>query len=146
MPQTENLRRQHDALQSLSDELLSEAMQIETIEHARDCVKRLGKMAGVLSQHLAAEDNSLYPQMMASPDREVADLARAFAEEMGGLALTFQEFVGKWSSPSTILGSPSDFRAEAAIVLFALEKRIKRENDDLYPLAYRLGALGNRAA
>ena len=146
MQRTTTLRRQHEALQALSAQLFHAMATIETDAQARTCALILGKMTGLLTVHLAAEDRSLYPRMEGSGDPDAARIARDFAAEMGGLAATYAEFAGRWRSGSAILGDVEGFRTEAALVLYALERRITRENDELYPLADRMVELRERTA
>lgn len=108
---------------------------IETTEQADSCARILAKMTGILGQHLAAEDRSLYPRMMASSDPSVAKTARQFADEMGDLASVYQSFEVNWRTGKAILAAPQSFREAASTVLNALAIRIKRENEVLYPLA-----------
>ena len=59
-------------------------------------------------------------------------------EEMGGLADAYLAFEGKWTTPHAILADPGAFRAEANEVFNALARRVKRENEILYPILDKL--------
>lgn len=116
--------------------------RLNTRDDAMECARLMAKLTGILRFHLAAEDNSLYPRMQASPDPEVSQTAAAFAAEMGGLAELFEDFVSNWPDGAAIFVNPEGFRTEAALVFSALSRRIKRENDELYPLADTMISVG----
>ena len=95
------------------------------------------ELASVLIGHLKAEDWALYPRLFESPDPEVAATARAFSDEMGGLAQAFTVYAQRWDAMS-IQGNWSGFRSETRDIVDALTSRIMRENRELYPLIDRL--------
>lgn len=135
MSRTYTLRRQHDALEQLTQQIITRMQRINTRDDAMECARTLAKLTGILQLHLAAEDNSLYPRLRASPDRKTAETARAFAEEMGGLATIYSEFVSEWPTGNAIFADLEGFRTQASLVFSALARRIGRENEELYPLA-----------
>ena len=51
-----------------------------------------------LIAHLKAEDWLLYPRLLESEDAEIAGKARAFVDEMGGLADAFNAYVDRWDA------------------------------------------------
>lgn len=130
-------RRQHKTLLLLSAELKTALAAAPTKEQASNCANLLSKINGVLSVHLAAEDKSLYPRLMAANDQAIALLAKQFSDEMGGLAGVYDDFQRRWSSSTKIYDDFSAFRGEAESVLQALGERIAREERELYPLADR---------
>lgn len=139
MSQTQIFRRQHDALELLAADFMAALGTCKTELQARDCARTLAKLTGILLMHLAAEDRSLYPRMMASQDVATAQTAHRFAEEMGGLAGAYRDFNAKWSRAEAILADVPGCMAEAQSVFAALGNRIARENDELYPLADQMG-------
>lgn len=92
------------------------------------------KLARELIAHLAVEDRWLYPAFIASGDRRSADTAKRFKDEMGGLASTFTSYMGKWTDQRIAAEWPA-YCDETKVLLSALEKRILREDKELYPLA-----------
>lgn len=135
MSRSANLRRQHDAILALASDLTAAQSSLTSQAEGALAATRLAKLTGVLNLHLAAEDRALYPQLRASSDPAVADTARRFMQEMGGLAKVYGEFAARWRSATAILANPEGFRTETAAVLSALGTRIDRENTELYPLA-----------
>ncbi|NVE95095.1 hemerythrin domain-containing protein [Altererythrobacter lutimaris] len=135
MSQTRTFRRQHAALEKLATELSEAMSRIDADPDAERCAHIIAKMTGILILHLAAEDRSLYPRMIASSDPAVSKTASEFAEEMGNLAPAYSEFEAKWRSADAICDDPQGFRQEAQAILQALSTRIHRENTVLYPIA-----------
>ena len=95
------------------------------------------ELGAVLIAHLKAEDWALYPRLIESGDRNVAAVARAFSDEMGGLAAAFTAYNKRWSAYSIDLDWPA-YCSETRGIIDALTLRIMRENRELYPLLERL--------
>lgn len=138
MSQTYILRRQHDALANLADQLRAAIKTCKTELDAQDCARKLDNLTGVLALHTAGEDHALYPQMMASNDPLTAETAHRFAREMGGLAAAYKEYHRKWRMEGAIFADIEGFRIESEIVCNALAYRTAREEAELYPLADRI--------
>jgi len=146
MANTSNLRRQHDAALAMSDRLFDLMENYDGGRDVFDIAMQLTKLVGLLRIHLAQEDVQLYPELMASPSQEVARLARAYAAEMGGLALELEIFAQHWSCSASIVSNFEEFREEANALLLHLAVRIERENRYLYPLAEAAAAPKRKAA
>lgn len=93
-------------------------------------------LASVLIRHLKVEDWIVYPALMKSEDRQVRETACAFQKQIGSLAAAFREHMQKWTSLS-IEEDWSTYRSEAATLLKTLERRVKYEEDILYPMALK---------
>lgn len=91
------------------------------------------ELSSALVAHLKAEDWVLYPRLMESGDRDVAAVATAFSEEMGGLSAAFVAYNNKWGA-AAIAANWTDYCAETRDMVDALTARITRENRELYPL------------
>jgi iron-sulfur cluster repair protein YtfE (RIC family) len=96
------------------------------------------KLSSLLIAHLKAEDWVLYPPLLSSADPKVAEVARHFVDEMGGLAQAFTVYVERWDALSIESDWPR-YQRESRGIIDALTKRIIRENRDLYPLLERIG-------
>ena len=86
-----------------------------------------------LNAHLEAEDSLLYPPLLESLDPQIASTARAFSDEMGGLALAYHAHCDKWSADA-IGADWAGYCSDCREILDALTIRITRENRELYPL------------
>jgi hypothetical protein len=129
------LRRQHDAAEQIVANIAKLSRSEIDAAAAYQIGLALTKLTGVLRIHFAQEDRSLYPSLMASPDPRVSDIAKQFQREMGGLAPIYEAFADRWKLSSAILADVDGFRRESRSVFTALADRIRRENEELYPLA-----------
>ena len=91
------------------------------------------RLSSLLVAHLKAEDWVLYPPLLASPNAEVARVARNFVDEMGGLSAAYSAFMEKWDALS-IQADWAQYQKEAGVIADALGNRIVRENRELLPL------------
>ena len=90
-------------------------------------------LSSTLIAHLKAEDWVLYPRLLDSRDAAVADTAKAFSDEMGGLAAAYAAYADKWNA-GAIDADWAGYCAESRTIIDALTCRITRENRELYPL------------
>ena len=100
---------------------------------ASELFKLRHELSSTLIAHLKAEDWVLYPRLLASAQGKIAETARAFSDEMGGLAAAYTGYADKWTANSI----EQDWRGycdETAGIIEALTNRIRRENRELYPL------------
>lgn len=141
MPETQTARRtdkfrgQHDHLLKLAVELGELSSSIASLEDAQQARAVLSNLGGKLLVHLAMEDKSLYPQLLASGQSEVVSLTKQFMDEMGGLAEAFEAYNKRWAGAATILEQSDTFQTETAGIVAALGTRIDKENNQLYPMA-----------
>lgn len=137
MARTEKFRQHHDELvalvgkiqKSLSGNVAAEVENISTT---------LTTITGKLTVHLSMEDSVLYPQMIASPDAAISGAAKKFQTEMSGIKEVYVAFTRKWGK-TAIAADTAGFAKEFAGIAQALANRITRENNELYPLADKLG-------
>lgn len=146
MRYTENFRRQHDAILAKAADVAEAARTLANEADAAQAANRLAQLNGIVQVHLAAEDKTLYPRLMASSDSEAAETASRFSSEMGGLAEVYFAFAAKWRTSRAILTDPEGFRRESTAIFAALATRIERENSELYPLVDDITAHSQRAA
>lgn len=130
MPVSEMCRRQHkdilDVAAKLNGLLTESALKADPMA-VRMC---LSELAGKVKLHLAWEDKSVYPMLVAQA--ETSQLARRFQDSMGGLVNVFTAFVTKYQVNAAITGAPADFIRESRGVLGALSERIRKEETELY--------------
>ncbi len=93
----------------------------------------LRELFGKFSIHLALEDRLLYPKLRNWPVPHLQAVANRFEVEMGGMKAEFDRYRRSWPGPQAISAAPARFVAETLAVLGALEQRINREDQDLYP-------------
>ena len=95
-------------------------------------------LSGKLKAHLSKEDSELYPDLLASGDAKLTDMAAAFQSEMGGLSQAFEDYMTTWRSIEALEDDPDGFVRASEAIIDALSDRINRENRELYMLADRL--------
>src|SRR5262245_13386055 len=94
---------------------------------------KLSELAAKVELHLAMEDGTLYPSLMAHQDPRVRDKASHFNNEMSGIKAVFETYSRKWTE-AAIRENPGGFIGETNKLFAALGNRIHRENTELYPL------------
>ncbi|HEY4121665.1 MAG TPA: hemerythrin domain-containing protein [Byssovorax sp.] len=137
---TERFSRQHAELGALSKALLKE---LDTGAIAADPMKvkrALASFSGRLRVHAAMEQQALYPRLLASSDATVAAKARSLLDEIGGIYDGFYAYLAAWSRPNALEADVEGFCRETMRQLFQLGARMKREDDELYPLVDALDA------
>lgn len=129
------LRSQHDAAMCMAERLIDLIDDYRCEADALPIAVQFSRLVGLLRVHLAQEDVQLYPELVASNDREVTKLALAYVSEMGGLANELELSARRWSSSAVIAADFVDFAESMRDLVLQLAFRIERENRHLYPLA-----------
>ena len=139
MSATQRYRVQHAELIELVIQLASSVDDADLIQSPAEVREIISALAGKLSVHLAMEDKTLYPKLMVHSNLELRALSTRFAQEMGALADEFTRFNRRWLTADMIAKEPQVFVAQARQIIFALQTRIERENQELYVLIDELG-------
>jgi hypothetical protein len=129
------LRSQHDLALRMAERLIDLIDEYRGDADAPPIALQFNKLFGLLRVHLAQEDVQLYPELAASGDRQIANMALAYVSEMGGLASELELFAQRWSSSAVIASDFYGFAEAARELVLRLAFRIERENRHLYPLA-----------
>ncbi|HMJ55504.1 MAG TPA: hemerythrin domain-containing protein [Polyangiaceae bacterium] len=137
MGQTDSFRRQHQEILGLVKELHPQLDVVSLRRDAAPVATGLQRLAAMLKAHLALEDSTLYPKLLAHADPAVADTARRYQEEMGGLQTAFSNYIERWPSASSIQEQPDLFVSQTQQIVAALLARVEREDGELYPMADR---------
>ncbi|CAN7549280.1 hemerythrin domain-containing protein [Duganella sp. LjRoot269] len=135
MARTDNFRKQHVEILSIAREINQQLGPVVSEEDATRIRRQLSKMHGLVGLHLAMEDKSLYPSMLRSDDSAARALAQRYSDEMGDLALAFDNHMKAWASSASISGAANVFTEQTKGIFNALSKRIHMENTQLYPVA-----------
>ncbi|HEX7875266.1 MAG TPA: hemerythrin domain-containing protein [Sphingobium sp.] len=140
---TSVLRRQHDAAMAIAQETGRNAARFADAPRREDAYAltlSLARLTGLLHIHFAQEDRLLYPQLMAVETGDVAEVAQRFFKEMGPISAYYADVTTRWSSVDALMAEPQRFAREVTELFAALGQRIRRENQELYPLAEALWA------
>lgn len=130
----QSFTNQHDALLERINTLQSMLTRSKEEWKIDSLHSNLLTFFGELNVHLAMEDKSLYPNLLNHKNKTVRNLAKEFLMEMGNLANEVKVYRNHWISQSRILASPQKFFDDSQALFRALIYRIKRENQELYPL------------
>jgi len=130
---SDGLKAHHTKLRDLAGQILSATKLPALAASAGPVRDLLTKMSGILLVHLAAEDHSFYPRLLADKRREVSDAAARFQQEMGGIKEGFGQYIKQWTRDA-IAADPTGFTRDTTSLLTKLSGRMDREERELYPL------------
>ncbi|MBV9841750.1 MAG: hemerythrin domain-containing protein [Sphingomonadaceae bacterium] len=100
----------------------------------------LGELKATIADHVAYEEQFIYPEMSKAGSADLSDTAEMFAEEFVALRGDWVGYLDAW--PDTAIGGDwPGFAAATRAILPRMLDRVRRENDCLYPLALRRGAV-----
>jgi iron-sulfur cluster repair protein YtfE (RIC family) len=132
MNRTEQLKKQHESINQLILETNKLVKEINLELNASEIAKNISTLAGILQIHLSQEDQYLYPSLMKSENPEVMKKAKMYMDEMGNLKSVYIEFKNEFNTKSKIMTNSIGFEKAFKVVFSAIEKRISREDSDLY--------------
>jgi len=138
MNNLENLKRQHTEIFELMNETTKMIAQKDLESNGQNIAKNISSLAGKLKMHLGNEDKFMYPSFLMSKNEELKKKATEYIDEMGDLSSVYMTFKDKYNTRTKILNDQAGFMKESAVVFKAIEKRIKKEDSDLYVIAAKL--------
>ncbi len=131
----DNYKRQHQEVLAMAT-TMSTKLDAATVAAEAPAIRAaLSTMAGKLLMHLALEDKSLYPRLIASTNAKARAVAQAFFAQHGGLEKALKAFDERWRDAATIQAKAGDFVTETKALFGVLQERVRREEAELYPLA-----------
>lgn len=102
-------------------------------DNAHKIAQEISALSKVVTMHLAIEDRILYPALQNGSNKKLADMGKAYQEDMKGIASSYIAFSRKWGAATALLSQPEMFRTEANQVLKAVYERMQKENTEFYP-------------
>ncbi len=102
---------------------------------ALEICANVSRLVGMLSVHFESEEETLYPELLASGQPGASETVDRFQGETGDLKSNIEMFFLKWSSPISVKEQPVDFVDEGKSIVESLTSHIQRESTELYPLA-----------
>ncbi|GGF53729.1 hypothetical protein GCM10011332_03840 [Terasakiella brassicae] len=134
MKKTENYRSHHEQIRVILSDI-KRGLDLDAVtQQPENITVHIRQLFGKFSTHLALEDRAFYPRAIANDNVALSSTARKFQEEMGGLGELFHAYRQKWPGPLAISKSPADFITETNNIISLLEKRLEREEGELYAL------------
>jgi len=128
------LRVQHKEILSIVDRIsdsIDTNMNVKTTMAVLELIKELGAL---LKEHLLIEDDFLYPALKKRSQEKIRDIAHQFSIELGGIKDAFSSYSTKWTAPEKIIQSQMEFASESKALVSALQRRIAKEDEELFPL------------
>lgn len=98
--------------------------------------RTFAQLSADLIIHLAKEDSTIYPRLIAGEDIASSEAALAVIEEFKDLAADWTALIG-WASLEAIMNEPAHFASWSQELVERLRGRVRRENELLYPQALR---------
>ncbi len=142
---TSRFEAQHKELSRLAKALL---LLLDTRTLAVDATparRALATFSGRLRVHASMEQEALYPRLLESRDPQVVAKAQALLGEVGTLYEDFFGLMRRWAELPAIQGDPEGFSREVMAMLHKLNLRMRRENQELYPLVNALDQVSPKA-
>lgn len=99
----------------------------------------------LLTPHLAIEDREIYPLLLAGGDSGQRIMAEEAINAFASVATDWSAFVAAWDQ-SAIATDRTGFVTGLQTLLDTLQRRVKAENEILYPMALRAAHIRLRAA
>jgi hypothetical protein len=131
----DRFRRQHEELTHMAAEILAALGPGATAMDATAVRRLLARFTGKLVVHAEMENGALYPRLLQDPDPEVRARVSALFEEVKRIYSSFELFARRWATADAIAADPTTFAKETREALRLLGRRLRRENEELYPLA-----------
>ncbi|MFU0825800.1 hemerythrin domain-containing protein [Clostridium sp.] len=129
-----NLKRQHVEIRELVNSINSLINRNNIENDAGEIAKNINILSGKVRIHLDSEDKFLYPDLLKEGNERVKNIAAAYTNEMGNIALVFNDYKNKFNTKTKILSDIDGFKKETYKVLKVLSNRLEKEDKELYPL------------
>lgn len=129
MASLDNYFRQHKEISEVISNIKN-LIKTNAVNNAKDIAILLNSLSGKLKVHLSLEDKYLYPSLKVKATSKI--IAEKFENEMGDLAKEFMNYKDKYNTGIKISENIHNFKNETYIILKELEKRIEKEEKELY--------------
>lgn len=123
---------QHKSIRDEINWIQSNLTTLKVEGNAEEIALHINQLSGKLKIHLINEDKFMYPALIASPDKEIKQMAIEYQIEMGDLQERFKAFKEKYNIKSKLLDKKESFIEEAKVVIRAIENRILKEEKEIY--------------
>lgn len=127
-----NYLEQHRALVSEITIINSLINMNDVQQNAGNIALHISTLSGKIKIHLSMEDKYLYPELQKSEDERIKKLTADYQKEMGDLAEKFLAYKDKYNTKPKILQNLATIKQETTQIFQAIEKRVQREEKELY--------------
>ena len=131
-----------DIIKQLKEEHVAIGYAFEDIKKSIDDKKvedhtlanNFREMTNALVNHLELEDNIIYPALAHCKNQERRTIGKNFSKEMLGISKTVLQFFKKYENVNiSELKKDTTFKKTLTVIIKALKKRIKIEEEILFP-------------
>ncbi len=130
----EKLNMQHKEILNTLSQMSAALNTFVEKSDAIEIISQIQGLSTILEEHFLFEDDFLYPVLKKRPQEKVRDLAAQFSEELGDINSIFSKYKNDWTSPDIIIQLFPQFFSESKALLKAMQNRIKKEENELFPL------------
>lgn len=132
MADIKNLTRQHGDIDLLIGNI--KKLSKGDIESSIDIiVKDINMLAGKLKIHLDTEDKFLYPDLLNMNNEVLNTMAKEYMKEMGNISSEFIKYKNSFNTKNKIMSNIEQFKIQTVEIFETLERRINKEERELYP-------------
>lgn len=128
----DGLIRQHSEIRQQVS-ALKLLIENDIASNSFEMAKQISFMSGKLKVHLQSEDKYLYPKLLESNNSKLSELAKDYIVDMGNISNTFEIYKNKYNTKSKINSNLNKCIKETKEILGLLEKRLDKEDKELYP-------------
>ena len=128
------LEKQHLELKRIIENFCAQLQNEITKSKSVELANFLIVISKKINLHLILEDKILYPNLNNHSDIKINQKSKMFMEEMGSIKKEFGLYFNRWGFSTNIDSNPNDFINESHDIFDALSNRIKREEEELFPL------------
>lgn len=134
MANIQNLKRQHKDIINII-KIIKNLISNNNFEtNSNDIAKNVNVLAGKLKIHLNNEDKFLYPRLLNHNNSKIKNKANEYIDEIGNLAEVFTNYKNQFNTKNKIMNNLDGFIKKSEDILNSIEKRINKEDSDLYLL------------
>lgn len=138
----EDLMHDHSAIFAAVRAIMEE---IESNAGSAILAASLGHLDSLLTPHLAIEDEEIYPLLLAGGDAGQRIMAEEAISAFSSVATDWDAFIAAWGQ-SAIAADRTGFVTGLQALLDTLQRRVRAENEILYPMALRAAHIRLRTA
>lgn len=135
MVDKQSLKRQHEGIYEIISELKKSTERADGLEENAFAIsQKINTLAGKLKVHLGTEDKHMYPYLLDSGKDDLKKIAKDYVTEMGNISDKFTSYKVRFNTSTKITSDIKGFLDETKRILKILEDRMKKEDENLYPL------------
>ncbi|WP_099192671.1 hemerythrin domain-containing protein [Tepidibacter mesophilus] len=133
-----NLKRQHIQIIDTINIIVKLIKNNNFEESSSEIARNISLLSGKLKVHLDSEDKFLYPKLVKHDSIKIKNKANKYIDEMGNICTLFTEYKNKFNTKNKIINNLNEFIKESNYMFDIIQKRIYKEDIDLYPLLEKI--------